>query len=99
MISTVALCLVLRALRKNTLHAGVTGMLDDTSRSCVCPQEGDFPWRWSFCGWTMASEQHSVMVINDAHLDARYAHISCVPTAERFGKCVLRAVFCLDWLV
>eukprot|EP00775_Hariotina_reticulata_P009524 gene9524-9688_t len=36
-------------------------------------KEGDFPWRWSFCGWTMASEQHSVMVINDAHLDARFA--------------------------
>jgi hypothetical protein len=32
---------------------------------------GDFPWRWSFCGWTMASEQHSVMVINDALQDAR----------------------------
>uniref|UniRef100_A0A383VAX6 GAF domain-containing protein n=1 Tax=Tetradesmus obliquus TaxID=3088 RepID=A0A383VAX6_TETOB len=33
---------------------------------------GDFPWRWSFCGWTMASEQHSVMVINDALEDARF---------------------------
>jgi hypothetical protein len=37
----------------------------------LCVQAGDFPWRWSFCGWTMASEQHSVMVINDALQDAR----------------------------
>eukprot|EP00879_Flechtneria_rotunda_P001352 GHRR01001502.1.p1 GENE.GHRR01001502.1~~GHRR01001502.1.p1 ORF type:complete len:1180 (+),score=462.14 GHRR01001502.1:255-3794(+) len=36
-------------------------------------KEGDFPWRWSFCGWTMASEQHTVMVINDALQDARFA--------------------------
>jgi hypothetical protein len=34
-------------------------------------QPGDFPWRNSFCGWTMASEQAQVMVVNDATADAR----------------------------
>jgi hypothetical protein len=34
-------------------------------------QEGDFEWRYSFCAWTMASEHHQVMVVNDATQDAR----------------------------
>mmetsp|Transcript_23522 Transcript_23522/g.51619 ORF Transcript_23522/g.51619 Transcript_23522/m.51619 type:complete len:903 (+) Transcript_23522:219-2927(+) len=34
---------------------------------------GDFPWRWSFCGWTMASDTHQIMVIPDATKDARFA--------------------------
>jgi hypothetical protein len=34
-------------------------------------QEGDFEWRHSFCAWTMASEQHQVLVVNDALQDAR----------------------------
>eukprot|EP00878_Enallax_costatus_P021607 GHUV01022891.1.p1 GENE.GHUV01022891.1~~GHUV01022891.1.p1 ORF type:complete len:205 (+),score=46.00 GHUV01022891.1:313-927(+) len=49
-------------------------------------QEGDFPWRYSFCGWTMTSEQHTVMVIHGAEQDARSAaesgsacsHVCCV---------------------
>lgn len=34
-------------------------------------QRGDFPWRWSFCGWTMASKNDQIMVIPDASKDAR----------------------------
>lgn len=34
-------------------------------------EKGDFPWRYSFCGWTMASEQAQIMVVNDAGQDAR----------------------------
>jgi hypothetical protein len=36
----------------------------------------------------MASEQHSVMVINDAHLDARYAHINCVELHAVMGSVI-----------
>lgn len=35
-------------------------------------QRGDFPWRHSFCAWTMASKQHHTMVIPDATKDARF---------------------------
>lgn len=34
-------------------------------------KRGDFPWRWSFCGWTMASRNDQIMVIPDALKDAR----------------------------
>lgn len=34
-------------------------------------ERGDFPWRWSFCAWTLASQADSIMVIEDAHKDAR----------------------------
>jgi hypothetical protein len=34
-------------------------------------QEGDFPWRNSFCAWTMACEHPTVMVVNDAMQDFR----------------------------
>ncbi|KIZ03647.1 Mitogen-activated protein kinase kinase kinase [Monoraphidium neglectum] len=35
---------------------------------------GDFPWRHSFCGWSMASETTTVMVVPDAHADARFTN-------------------------
>lgn len=38
-----------------------------------CLQEGDFPWRHSFCAWTMSCEHPTVMVVNDAQQDSRCA--------------------------
>lgn len=35
-------------------------------------QEGDFPWRHSFCAWTMSCEHPTVMVVNDAQQDSRF---------------------------
>jgi hypothetical protein len=40
-------------------------------------QRGDFPWRWSFCGWAMTSEQDTVMIVEDAREDARYHGVCC----------------------
>ncbi|KAG2432963.1 hypothetical protein HXX76_008691 [Chlamydomonas incerta] len=37
-------------------------------------KRGDFPWRWSFCGWTMASRNDQIMVIPDALKDARFCN-------------------------
>ncbi|KAG2501254.1 hypothetical protein HYH03_001061 [Edaphochlamys debaryana] len=37
-------------------------------------KRGDFPWRWSFCGWTMASKNDQIMVIPDATKDARFCN-------------------------
>ena len=34
--------------------------------------QGDFPWRRSFCAWTMASPSDQVMIIEDATQDARW---------------------------
>ncbi len=34
-------------------------------------QRGDFPWRWSFCGWSLASPCPQTLVIEDAQKDAR----------------------------
>uniref|UniRef100_A0A7S3VRN2 Protein kinase domain-containing protein n=1 Tax=Dunaliella tertiolecta TaxID=3047 RepID=A0A7S3VRN2_DUNTE len=33
---------------------------------------GDFPWRYSFCGWTMASSCHQIMVVPNALEDSRF---------------------------
>lgn len=33
---------------------------------------GDFPWRWSFCGWTMSAKNDMIMVIPDALKDYRF---------------------------
>ncbi|GFR42473.1 hypothetical protein Agub_g3381 [Astrephomene gubernaculifera] len=41
-------------------------------------KRGDFPWRWSFCGWTMASKNHQIMVIPDATKDARFCNNAMV---------------------
>ncbi|GLI66067.1 hypothetical protein VaNZ11_009786 [Volvox africanus] len=41
-------------------------------------QRGDFPWRWSFCGWTMASKNDQIMVIPDALKDARFCNNAMV---------------------
>ncbi len=32
---------------------------------------GDFPWRYSFCGYTLTPANPTTMVIEDAHKDAR----------------------------
>lgn len=32
---------------------------------------GDFPWRYSFCGYTLTPQNPTTMVIEDAHKDAR----------------------------
>ena len=34
-------------------------------------QRGDFPWRWSFCAWSLAPPSPETLVIEDATLDAR----------------------------
>ncbi|GLC34060.1 hypothetical protein PLESTB_000832900 [Pleodorina starrii] len=41
-------------------------------------KRGDFPWRWSFCGWTMASKNDQIMVIPDATKDARFCNNAMV---------------------
>ncbi|KAK9915620.1 hypothetical protein WJX75_001643 [Coccomyxa subellipsoidea] len=33
---------------------------------------GDFPWRYSFCGYTLTPQNPTTMVIEDAHKDARF---------------------------
>lgn len=52
---------------------------------CLCAHErvyirnargfaaGDFPWRWGFCGWGIATPNPEVLVIEDAREDARRA--------------------------
>ena len=32
---------------------------------------GDFPWRYSFCGYTLSSPNQATMVVEDALQDAR----------------------------
>ena len=32
---------------------------------------GDFPWRYSFCGYTLSSPNETTMVVEDALQDAR----------------------------
>ncbi len=32
---------------------------------------GDFPWRYSFCGYTLSSPNQTTMVVEDALQDAR----------------------------
>ena len=34
-------------------------------------QKGDFPWRWSFCAWSLAPPSPETLVIEDATQDAR----------------------------
>ena len=33
---------------------------------------GDFSWRYSFCGYTLTPPNPTIMVVEDAHQDARY---------------------------
>jgi hypothetical protein len=52
---------------------------------CLCAHErvyirnahgfsaGDFPFRWGFCGWGIATENPECLVIEDARQDARSA--------------------------
>jgi len=34
---------------------------------------GEFPWRWTLCGWSLAFKSPQVLVIPDTHKDARWA--------------------------
>jgi len=34
---------------------------------------GDFPWRWSFCWWTLAPPQPTALVVRDVRTDARFS--------------------------
>ncbi|KAK9820570.1 hypothetical protein WJX72_011761 [[Myrmecia] bisecta] len=36
-------------------------------------QRGDFPWRWSFCAWTLAPKHGQCLVVEDALEDSRFA--------------------------
>jgi GAF domain-containing protein len=56
-------------LHTNTTHQNTTNT-----------QEGDFPWRFSMCAWTMASERHCMMIVNDALADARFCNNAAVRT-------------------
>eukprot|EP00798_Chlamydomonas_sp_ICE-L_P002176 gene2176-12166_t len=33
---------------------------------------GDFPWRWTLCGWSLAFTSPMILVIPDTHEDARF---------------------------
>lgn len=33
---------------------------------------GDFPWRKSFCAWTLSSPEPQALIVRDAHADARF---------------------------
>lgn len=39
-------------------------------------QRGDFPWRWSFCGWSLASHCHQDFIVPDARTDARCPRVA-----------------------
>ena len=34
---------------------------------------GEFPWRWTLCGWSLAFKNPQILVIPDTHEDARFA--------------------------
>jgi GAF domain-containing protein len=42
-------------------------------------QTGDFPWRKSFCAWTLASEQAQPLIVPDATADPRRAAAAASP--------------------
>lgn len=35
---------------------------------------GDFPWRWTLCGWSLAFKNPQILIIPDTQLDSRFAH-------------------------
>ncbi|KAG1673547.1 hypothetical protein FOA52_003847 [Chlamydomonas sp. UWO 241] len=35
---------------------------------------GEFPWRWTLCGWSLAFKNPQILVIPDTHEDARFAN-------------------------
>ena len=47
---------------------------------------GDFPWRYSFCGYTLVPKNPTAMVIEDALEDARCA--TCAPAWRQGGTFV-----------
>jgi hypothetical protein len=52
---------------------------------------GDFPWRYSFCGYTLVPKNPTAMVIEDAREDARCAR-GAPPRALPAGPARLRGV-------
>ncbi|GAX81182.1 hypothetical protein CEUSTIGMA_g8615.t1 [Chlamydomonas eustigma] len=35
---------------------------------------GEFPWRWTLCGWSLAFKNPQILVIPDTHQDVRFAN-------------------------
>lgn len=58
--------------------------LFDEKRVFISEQEGgvipsgDFPWRWTLCGWSMAFNNPQVLVIPDTLEDARWGVVGGV---------------------
>lgn len=50
-------------------------------RNAIGFSAGDFPWRWAFCGWSLAPPIPTVLAIEDTHRDARF-HDNLVVTGE-----------------
>lgn len=40
-------------------------------RNAIGFSAGEFPWRWAFCGWSLAPPTPQVLVIEDTLQDAR----------------------------
>ena len=40
-------------------------------RNAIGFSAGEFPWRWAFCGWSLAPPSPQVLVIEDTLQDAR----------------------------
>ena len=53
------------------LSAGPNCSNDSLAKRLHCPSAGDFPWRWGFCGWGIATPNPEVLVVEDALEDAR----------------------------
>lgn len=77
---------VLQRTREACTHAAVHLWVAMPDRLLLAlTQEGDFPWRYSMCAWTMASEQAQIMVVNDDLQDARWATVQELTSPVRCG--------------
>eukprot|EP00891_Asterochloris_glomerata_P004428 jgi/Astpho2/4428/Aster-00044 len=57
-------------------EAALVALVDDNRifiKNAQGFMKGDFPWRWSFCAWTLAPTHHQIMCIEDTHEDARFS--------------------------
>lgn len=58
------------------VEAALLALFDDQRifiRNAQGFQRGDFPWRWSFCAWCMATPNPEVLLVEDVDQDARCA--------------------------
>lgn len=56
------------------VEAALLALFDDNRiflRNAKGFQRGEFPWRWSFCAWCMATPQPEVLLVEDIDQDAR----------------------------